>query len=84
MPAVALTTNSIFKLAEDFVKNSKNANNLAHMIQNLSHTNEMDSKLTNCCILGLQTMFSHSLPLKKQSSLVSKNGIILLFSLQLL
>jgi hypothetical protein len=74
MPSVALTTNSIFKLAEDFVKNSKNANNLAHMIENLSHNNELDSKLTNCCILGLQTMFSHSLPVRKHASSVSKKG----------
>lgn len=75
---LALTTNLIFKLAEDFVQNSKNANNLAHMIENLSQNKELDSKLTNCCILGLQTMFSHSLPVKKHSSTGSKKGNITL------
>jgi len=59
-----ISTDLIFKLAEDFVQSRKNANNLAKMIEQLASKNEIDGKLKNCCILGLETMFSHSLSSK--------------------
>ncbi|XP_065345026.1 nucleolar complex protein 4 homolog B [Cloeon dipterum] len=55
------SSTSIFKLAEDFVQSRKNANNLALLVEFLASKSNVNSKLTNCSILALQTIFTHAL-----------------------
>ncbi|XP_059470197.1 nucleolar complex protein 4 homolog B [Neocloeon triangulifer] len=65
-----MNTSEIFKLSEDFIESRKNSNNLSTIVDLLS---TQEGKLLNCCILSLQTMFTHSL-LETKSIVTTEAG----------